>query len=588
MIAYDFETTRIQAGTPRPLYLTAHGKAFSFAMAIRDFAHLTLILITYFLTEENVGVKFVAWNANNFDAYFNAAALLSTDDYVIRPYLTRSNALRGLKVILKEDVNKENPRSWEFLDGMAMLGLVGVSLDKFLKSFAPPEFQKMKGAIDFEREEFDPSNRQHCDYAYRDSEGLYHAMNRAQEILLEHFNQPLAVTMGGACIKIFRAHIPDETTIYPPKVECMDLIRTYVMRGGFCYCVRRYQGKVWKYDINQAYAAAMRDALLPAGGCFHSSRGVHKFARVYVARIDARNPRNKIPFYHRGLHNGRVRSLFSATEICDTWLTSIEIEQLQREGWSIKIHESWAWEDVFNMKDYVDKLERGRVNAPGGPSGPQGTVYKNVGNHSYGKTVEQLEASEYVLAQACPEGFVPFYGNNDQPLEHVFMRKLEDVPSKDYHQPQIGAFITAHVRMVVRRAALLSPDTWLYADTDCVVFASDVTGKMDIDAKRYGAWKIEESGTPYQMIAKKVYGEYEQEFDGQDPEDFTGPASPFRKYSAKGMNVKRLHPTDFYEWFKGAPPVQTQTQRNNFVSVMQGVEMYRSQVRRGTRVEKIT
>lgn len=587
IVAYDFETTKIQAGTPRPLYITAYGREFSLQSAIRDFAQLTLLLETYFLTPENIGIKFVAWNANNFDAYFIAAALLSCPHYVIRPYLTRSNALRGLRVVLREDVNKERPRSWEFLDGMAMLGLVGVSLEKFLANFAP-DFGKLKGTIDFEREEFDPSNPNHCAYAFRDSEGLYHAMVRAQSILIEHFNQPLAVTMGGACIKIFRAHIPRDKTIYSPKPECLDLIRTYVMRGGFCYCVRRHQGRVWKYDINQAYAAAMRDAQLPAGSCFYSSKGVNKLARVYIARIDAKNNRNKIPFYYRGVHNGRVRSLFSATEIKDTWLTSIEIEQLQREHWDIRVYESWTWEETFQMREYVDKLERGRTTAPGGPSGPQGTVYKNVGNHSYGKTVEQLDAMEYVLSAECPEGFVPYYANGDEPLEHVFMRKLEDSPVKDYHQPQVGAFITAHVRMVVRRAALLAPDAWLYADTDCVVFSEDVTDRLDVDAKRYGAWKIEESGTPYQMIAKKVYAEYEQEFDGQRPEDFMGPPSPFRKCSAKGMNVKRLHPSDFYEWFKGDPPSQMQTQRNNFVSVMQGVEMYRSQTRRGTRVEKTT
>jgi hypothetical protein len=90
------------------------------------------------------------------------------------------------------------------------------------------------------------------------------------------------------------------------------------------------------------------------------------------------------------------------------------------------------------------------------------------------------------------------------------------------------------------------------------------------------------------MIAKKVYAEYETEFDGQNPRDFMGPPRPDRKCSAKGMNVKRLRAADFYEWFDGEPPLQLQVQRNNFVSVMRGVEMYRSQLRHGTAVEKVT
>lgn len=584
MIAYDFETTRIKVGTPRPLHITAYGASKNAKLhlesPIRDFAHLTQLLEEYFLTDEFAGVKFVAWNANNFDAYFIAAALLSQTKYVLRPYLTRSNALRGLRVLLAEDVNKENPRSWEFLDGMAMLGLVGVSLEKFLENFAP-DFRKMIGTIDWETEEFDSTNPLHCQYAMRDSEGLFHAMQNAQQILMEHFDQPLAVTMGGACIKIFKSYIPREVVIRTPKEECVDIIRAYVMRGGYCYCVKRYQGKVWKYDINQAYAAAMREARLPCGDSFYSKRGINEYAKTYIARITATNPQNKVPFYYRSEHEGRMRSMFGVVEIRDSWLTSTEIEQLKKEGWKIKAHESWCWEEDFQMKEYVDRLENGRMTAPGGPSGPQGTVYKNVGNHSYGKTVEQLEPVEYVLAAECPDGYMPYYGDESEPLEHVYFRLLDEPFPKDYHKPQIGAFITAHVRMVVRRAALLSPDTWLYADTDCVVFSSDVTHLLDIHAKRYGAWKVEESGTPYQIIAKKVYAEIESE----NPREFVGPPKPKLKRSAKGMNVRKLTPEDFTEWYEGRPPVQEQVQRNNFISVMRGLEMYRSQRRSGTAVE---
>ena len=72
LIAYDFETTRIAKGTPRPLYLTAHGEApeFSFDGPVESMEHLALLLSTRFLTDDLSGAKFVAWNANNFDSYF--------------------------------------------------------------------------------------------------------------------------------------------------------------------------------------------------------------------------------------------------------------------------------------------------------------------------------------------------------------------------------------------------------------------------------------------------------------------------------------------------------------------------------------
>ena len=569
MIAYDFETTRIERGTPRPLYLTAYGlePEFSFEGAIKDMAHLRRILTERFLTPEHQGVSFVAWNANAFDAYFIAAALLQTDEYIIRPYLTKSKSLRGLKVLPRgADIEQANAKGWEFLDGMAMLGLAGVPLSKLLDTFAP-DHRKLTGAINFEVEQFDHRKESHRAYAMRDSVGLWWAMQRAQEILVEQFNQPLQVTMGNAGIKIFKANIPKQVKVDNLPASLLEVIRAYVMRGGYCYCNVRYRGPVWKYDLNQAYAAAMREAQMPAGKPFHSSSGLHKFARVYIARVSASNPDNRIPFYYRSDTGGRIESLFALHEIDDTWLTSIEVEQLRREGWTVKLHESWTWPESFSMRDYVDKLERVRTTAAGGPSGPVGTVIKAVGNHSYGKTVEQLENIEMLIAKSSPDGFSAYYADGFEPIEHVWWRFTEP-RDKDYHQPQIGAFITAHVRMVTRRAALLSPGTWLYADTDCVVFSSDVTAQLDIDAKRYGAWKQEEAGTQHFIIAKKVY------FNAET-----------RKGHAKGLNVKRLTDRDFEAWFDGDEPTQEQVQRNNFVSVMQGAEMYRSQTRKGTRIE---
>lgn len=577
MIAYDFETTRIEKGTPRPLYITAYGEnpKMWLEKPIRNMSHLHQILVNDFLTEDYDGIKFVAWNANNFDAYFVAAALLNDATYTIRPYLTRSKSLRGMRIYLTEYLNdngeypKDKP-SWEFLDGMAMLGFAGLPLSKFLDNFAP-DHKKLTGTINFDTETFDAKNKSHCAYAMRDSEGLYHGMVKAQNILLERFNQPVTVTMGGACIKIFQANLPKETVVFAPPDELESIIRDYAMRGGYCYCVKRYQGPVWKYDLNQAYAAAMRESKLPSGYVNHVEGRVREGCEVYFARITATKPNNQIPFYYRTLINGRIKSQFSLNEIHDTWLTSIEIEQLQSEHWEIKIFESWCYSDSFSMVEYVDKLETIRTTCEGGPSGPIGTMVKGVGNHSYGKTVEKIEPIAYLLSAANPPGYLPVYDGDDvDPLDHVFYQDIEDQRPKHYHQPQLGAFITAHVRMVVRRAALINPSAWLYADTDCVVFSQNVTKELDIDAKRYGAWKIEESGTDFQIIAKKVY---------INLSDGVG--------HAKGLNVKRLKTADYDAWFRGTPPIQEQVQRQNFLVAMQGGEMYRSQIRSGTSVENL-
>jgi hypothetical protein len=573
IIAYDFETTRIAVGTPAPLYLTAYAPDFHFDGAIESMAHLTRILTTRFLIDATKGAKFVAWNGNRFDAYFVAAALIREKQFELRPYMTRGKALRGLRVTLlcDESGNPYDPKSapsWEFLDGIAMLGTVGVKLEKLLLNFAP-DHAKLTGVIDFEREEFDPNNPDHRAYAMRDSVGLWHAMDHAQRIMLRTFNQPLAVTMGGACIKIFQANIPRGVQIEAPIVEVEKLIREQVLRGGFCYCARRYAGPIWKYDLNQAYAAAMRESKMPAGGALHIQGAPRLLDGCYIARITARKRDNNVPFYCRTAQGGRVKSVFALDSIPETWITSIEYRQLLSEGWQIKCAEHWRWGGEFTMQEYVDKLEVLRTTCDGGPSGPIGTMIKATGNHSYGKTLEFIEPIEHILAYECPPDCLPFYDNGIEPLDHVFYRFDLNRRAKEYHQPQIGAFITAHVRMVLRRAILIAPDAWLYADTDCVVFDRDLTDKLDIDGKRYGAWKIEESGTPFRIIAKKVYAE----IDGD-------------KRSAKGMNVKRLSADDFARWFEGDEPVQDQLQINNFLSVVVGAEMYRKQTRRGTAIEK--
>jgi len=88
IIAYDLETTRIKKGTPQPLYITAFGEGCAVSSRVFHLPHLLELLEFHLLTEENKGVRFVAWNANHFDSYFIGAALLHSPDYILRPYLT--------------------------------------------------------------------------------------------------------------------------------------------------------------------------------------------------------------------------------------------------------------------------------------------------------------------------------------------------------------------------------------------------------------------------------------------------------------------------------------------------------------------
>ena len=568
LIAYDLETTNIAVGNPRPLYITAYSEAseFFYSGAVQADEHgglasLARILDTYFLTPEYNGARFIAWNGNKFDAYLIGAALLHDERFTLRPYLTRSKNLRGLRVDLKPahfpEGYKKKKLSWEFLDGIAMTGILK-PLKDFLKTFAP-SYQKLDGP-DFERETFDASNAAHVEYAERDSIGLYHAILAAQKIVFDKFGVPLQPTIGNTGIRIFQREMPWNVVCWSPPLEVTKLIRDVVMRGGYCHCVRRYNGPIWKYDLNQAYAAAMRDSWLPAGTCYHKPKATYNplmVCSIYKVRAFKRD--NAIPFYYTSAET-KLRT-FATDTIDDTWLTSTEVQQLHAERWQVKILDCYYWDDQFTMRDYVNKLEALRGAAPDGPSGAEGTMIKNIGNNSYGKTVEVLGGVELVMSKECPEGFYE-YQCEDDAFQHIWF-KFSPAQAREYHQPQIGAFITAHVRMTVRRAALLAPEAFLYADTDCVVFSEAV--EMNTDPKRYGFWKVEVEGERYRLIGKKIYAS----LDGKTK-------------CAKGLNVSKLTPDDYARWFDGHAPVQRQIQRQNFVKVMTGMNMFLEREREGT------
>lgn len=557
-IAYDLETTRIKAGTPKVLYITAHGENFRLAKPIigKDPDRCFLdILENFFLVPDLIKYRFIAWNANNFDVYFIAAVLMKSPKWVVRPYVTRSKSLRGLRVMEK---GNEKKVWFEFLDGLAMTGLFGKTLKSFVGMFAP-DFPKLD--LDFGQTEFDYKNPEHVKYAKRDSEALYHAMKEVNRIVRELTGNELQPTIGNLAIKYLVSKIPEETLIWQAPVEIQDRLHTTVKRGGYCWVQQQFAGPVWKYDINQAYAAAMRDCDLPAGRCFFTPDFIPDKPGVYHVYI-GRGQESEIPFYYRESVNNL--GSFTAGAYVDTWLTNIEIEHLIRDGWLVDFLEGYHWDQSFNLSEMVNDLERLRFSDPKGPNGPLGTMVKYIGNNAYGKTLEQLEGIELLMALECPDGYMQYAAENVD-LDRVYFKFGNPFP-RNYHRPQLGDFITAHVRLIVRDAALQKPDAFLYADTDCVVYSEPVNF-LDIHPKRYGAWKQETDGDHAIIIGKKVYW-----------------CDKEKTRKAKGLYTKKLVKDDFEKWHNGEIPLQEQVQRQNFVKFIAGTPMFLDRERHGTDV----
>lgn len=573
IFAYDLETSRISEGTPDLLYITAFGENFKLSMPIRGtnkYQTFCTILETYFLIPDFNKAQFIAWNGNKFDAYFIANALLMSDNWIMQPFLTATKSLRGLRVKTKRRTKSKKTKiySWQFLDGISMTGIVGKTLKDFLKTFAP-ELPKLE--LNLDEIPFDINNPDHIAYAERDSEGLYVGMKKVESILSDliapdrenkEARIPLKPTIGNVAINHFMDNMPEGVTLKKPYGDLLEILNGPVKRGGYCWCQRQHIGPVWKYDINQAYAAAMRDADLPCGDYANARDYVPEVPGVYEVIISRSDP-SPIPFYYKTEGNNIGRFTRGEKTVI-TWLTTIEIEHLYKEGWEVKVLGGYLWSQAFNFSEIVTRLETLRAMDPEGSSGPLGTMVKAIGNNAYGKTLEQLNGLELILAREAPEGF-DLYDPFDESAGFIYCRNR--VPfRKNYHVPQIGVFVTAHVRCKVRETALLKPYAFLTADTDCVAFSEPVS--LDIDKARYGAWKVEADGINYIIVGKKIY----YGADGT--------------LKAKGLRTKQLSKEDFEKWIVEFGPVQEQIQRNNFLKFISGSDMFRKQERNGTDVKK--
>ena len=148
-------------------------------------------------------------------------------------------------------------------------------------------------------------------------------------------------------------NLPEGVVLKAPHPRLLEILNGPIKRGGYCWCQRQHVGPIWKYDINQAYAAAMRDAELPAGDYAWCREYVPNLPGVYEAGIFRATP-SPVPFYYKLEKDGGKAGRFTTgRRKVTTWLTSIEIEHLLRDGWDITFYGGYLWQDSFNFSDVV-------------------------------------------------------------------------------------------------------------------------------------------------------------------------------------------------------------------------------------------
>lgn len=549
IVAYDFETDLIpqdEDGSVSPRYFTAHGAGLRVSKRLAYYEDIAG-LFDYLWPMLEPRTRLAAWNGNRFDTRIILEALVYHDTrYTIRPFLSKANAIRGCLI-------KRGRKSVYLLDGMAMLGLQ-CSLAELLAVFVP-ELPKLD--IGLKRgEQFDADNPEHVKYAERDAEGLYLALTRAEKLMRGITGLPLQVTIGGLGIRAFERRIPRNVRIFANGGGLDTLIREKVMRGGYVVS-RKYRGPAWSYDINQAYASAMRECWLPAGKPARTLEFVRGLPGVYRCVI-SREPLALVPYIVKDYESGQSVEAFG--DELPTMLCSNEIACLRRHGWKVEVLDGYVWSERFRMRHFVNVLERLRAQHASGT--PINLLCKAVGNNAYGKTVEREVRGEYIFAAKPPKNAVAVQRDDLEYESNIWFRTSNADGRRRYHRPHIGAFITAHVRCQLYDAIMTDPEHFIKADTDSVTF-SRANAALPIHKTTYGKWKLESDGAEHIVIAKKVYWQPD-------------------KTVAKGLHTRELSREHYERWFHGDVPSQKQTQLQSWRVALKPT--WRVRDRKGTRV----
>ena len=394
LVSYDFETTRIPTRVSDPMrvqprFITFHAAQWAYDAAPRTYAQ-TATIFEELWPQFEPNTNLCAYNANRYDLRILLQALLNSR-FTLEPFTSKVSGLRGCIV-------RYGRKRVHLLDPIAMLGMQ-CDLKTFIAVFAP-EFPK--GTINFDKVAFNARNPAHVAYAKRDSEALYHAMVRAQEVLRGICGQRLRPTIGAVAIRAFTAAMPAKVSVPALRSNLYTIVRRCVARGGYVFA-RMYKGKLWSYDLNQAYAFAMRECSLPSGRALPTRSFCEKKPGFYRVKL-TRSITSAVPYMVRE-SKPPYRMLETYGAGCVTWLTNDEVILLRRHGWECSIIEGYVFEGSFRMKAFVVVLVW-RLSEFLNDL-PVNVLCKYIGCNAYGKTLQEPVAMKVVLSPTMPKGAFP-------------------------------------------------------------------------------------------------------------------------------------------------------------------------------------
>lgn len=353
---------------------------------------------------------------------------------------------------------------------------------------------------------FDPERADHREYAARDTTATLAVLTRYRALLADAFGGALpSWSAASTALRAWLATLPEGSRYARPPEDAAGLARLGYFGGMVHVGSVAWQRDVVTLDVNSMYPAVMREAGVPDGWAFPTSRYVPGRPGFYhvTAHVPEGMPFTFIPYRDpRGMlawPTGRFRTVISSAELAAGLARGVRFD----------VHGGVTWSRMaYPFAGFVGSVETMRAQG-----GALAYVGKITANSLYGKFGAKPERDEWMIAerQPGPEWWPPAH-DPDEAERYAGLWRRTGVPLRaPYLMPHWAAWITAHARLrLLGLVEAVGEAATIYTDTDSVtadgaaVRAAIAAGRVDVDPRRFGACKIEHEYARYRALAPKV------------------------------------------------------------------------------------
>jgi hypothetical protein len=370
------------------------------------------------------------------------------------------------------------------------------SLAKLSKAL---DVETAKGFIDFDTEEFDPTNPIHLEYLRDDCISLWQVVQKYRDIINDQFGTEMKCTASSTAFSCFL------TTLDAPIFHNSKMVNSFARKSYYggrteCFYQNRIQSAIY-IDVNSLYAYIMYNCGMLRKPFYTKEYAGNGF---YYVKACVPEGIKFCPLPYRKPDNTGV--LFPCGEF-KTFVSSEEIEIARSQGCMVDIIEGYGFDehdrDVF--KPFITKcMELRAVDY----NGPLGIAAKFLQNNLYGFFGMNPLRDETILSPFQPDeadGFSPI-------IDEITGLMIPGLWEREKYEetqnciPAIAAWITANARAYLLRAMIAEEKAGnkvLYCDTDSIIMQGIPVSP--IADGEYGKFKVEYIIDEFIGITGKTY-----------------------------------------------------------------------------------